>query len=526
MRKRRNSKRPSTSNSTSTSTSTTALYELTTPLRRSQRLLNRKTPNPNTENPKLKTNCIKSDRKSIISGTPAQGSRRTPRLSNKVDSVSSLRRSSRLSLLGNTISATIKKTDREESKKKPIGRLFNKSADKVEIVSSLRRSSRLSLLGNTNSAIIDKSDPEELKKKPVSCLLNKSADKKRGAFNTVNGKVGLRLCGDVLQRSETNLGCVNIELVIGLKAPERRNGFEISKATRVTGKRKREEERVDGSVKGWTKEQEMALQRAYFVAKPTPNFWKKVSKLVPGKSAQDCFDKVNSDHITPPQPLPRSRAKRLNSSPLGCFSLSTGKLLGSSDSKGKRLGCNKQKSHLAHKAVRQLLQKHNRMDQNYEADIFSILEPNMNPSRQISHLNDVISTPNHLQEKQGFLRKCHERSNSGQEKPFSRFRSSCGPDIVSPPVLKQVKNRALHEKYIDQLHSREAKRKAACVRAGKENMRQSNIQKIDMVRAAKNALVSDARDAIDKLKHLQTVANNNSSDSDDEVDSDDECDVF
>ena len=35
-----------------------------------------------------------------------------------------------------------------------------------------------------------------------------------------------------------------------------------------------------GFVKGWSKDQELALQRAYFAAKPTPNFWKKVSKLV------------------------------------------------------------------------------------------------------------------------------------------------------------------------------------------------------------------------------------------------------
>ena len=44
-------------------------------------------------------------------------------------------------------------------------------------------------------------------------------------------------------------------------------------------KRKRDEE-DRGMTKEWTKEQELALQRAYFVAKPTPNFWKKVSKLV------------------------------------------------------------------------------------------------------------------------------------------------------------------------------------------------------------------------------------------------------
>jgi hypothetical protein len=31
---------------------------------------------------------------------------------------------------------------------------------------------------------------------------------------------------------------------------------------------------------GWTKEQELALRKAYFTAKPTPHFWKNVSKMV------------------------------------------------------------------------------------------------------------------------------------------------------------------------------------------------------------------------------------------------------
>lgn len=45
-------------------------------------------------------------------------------------------------------------------------------------------------------------------------------------------------------------------------------------------KRKRSDQVGEAIVKGWTKEQELALQRAYFAAKPTPHFWKKVSKLV------------------------------------------------------------------------------------------------------------------------------------------------------------------------------------------------------------------------------------------------------
>jgi hypothetical protein len=31
----------------------------------------------------------------------------------------------------------------------------------------------------------------------------------------------------------------------------------------------------------WTKEQDMALRKAYFSARPSPHFWKRVSKMVP-----------------------------------------------------------------------------------------------------------------------------------------------------------------------------------------------------------------------------------------------------
>ena len=165
------------------------------------------------------------------------------------------------------------------------------------------------------------------------------------------------------------------------------------------------------------------------------------------------------------------------------------------------------------------------MDQGDEADLFSILEPNTSPSMHALP-NVMLSTPKKLLEKQGFLQKCHERSSSGP-KHHSKLGNSCTGALISPPVLKQIKNRALHEKYIDQLHSREAKRKADSARAekevlGKENRGSIQIQKIDKVRAAKNALVSDARYVINQLQHLQTTSVDNSLDMDDD---DDESEV-
>lgn len=246
---------------------------------------------------------------------------------------------------------------------------------------------------------------------------------------------------------------------------------------------------------------------------------------VPGKSAQDCFDKVHSDHVTPPEAQPQSRANKINSSPLKHFSLSASKLLKPTELKIKRSTCNKRKSHLAQKMVRHLLQKNYHINPGYEADLFSVLEPNINPSTQVFEQNGLVSTTKHLQEKQEFLQKCPERS-SEHKRSFTKLSDSCGKPLVSPPVLKQVKNRALHEKYLDQLLSREAKRKAASARAeklipGKENRGAIDSQKIDVIRAAKDALVTDARNVITQLQNL----NENSNSSDfccDGIDNDDD----
>lgn len=255
-----------------------------------------------------------------------------------------------------------------------------------------------------------------------------------------------------------------------------------------------------------------------------------VQSQVPGKSAQECFDRIHSDHVTPPQPRPRSRAKiTTNSSPLGEFSLSASKLLNPIKSKAKRHGCSKQRSHLAQKTVRALLHKHYQVHQEFEADLFSVLEPSIGPCTETSQPSVVPSTPQNSQVKQGFIQKSSQISSSGHKKPLSRFSNSSETSLVSPPVLKQVKNKVLHEKYIDQLHIREAKRKTLAKNTKKftvgiEETKKSHIQEMD-VRTAKIALVSDARDAVNKLQHLQANARGNSSESeDDEIASDDEED--
>ncbi|KAK1440647.1 hypothetical protein QVD17_06476 [Tagetes erecta] len=270
-----------------------------------------------------------------------------------------------------------------------------------------------------------------------------------------------------------------------------------------------------GITQGWTKDQEFALERAYFEAKPTPHFWKKVSKMVPGKSAQECFDKIHGSHLTPPQPRTRCRARVSN---LQNPSFSASKLLNST-SPNKRPKYRKQKSHIIQRNVRHMLQNQYKVGQDCESDMFSLLEPTFNPS---VNLNLMLTTPVRTQETDDVLKR-----SSTVRKSVSRYNSSYGSTLVSPPVLKQVKNKALHEKYIDLLNCREANRKAASAKSekldkSKVKKQESSAERKDAIKAAKNALVFGAKDAIDEFQHQQSAALNNLFDyeSGDDVDED------
>ncbi|KAL6526827.1 hypothetical protein OROGR_015917 [Orobanche gracilis] len=327
------------------------------------------------------------------------------------------------------------------------------------------------------------------------------------------------------------------------------------KKLQVGGKRKRGQVEEDHeTIHGWTEEQELALRRAYFAAKPTPHFWKKVARMVstgeqlnfgdvnqhprfldmimfvlltqtttpqgrskvPGKSAGECFNRIHYDHLTPPQPRTRSRANRKQPSPV---SYSNSKWLSPAETKTKRLQ-NRRKTLLAQKTVRQLLEKQRNEDQDYKADLFSVLEPNI----ELSSLNFQGSTtpfasPVGNRGSSSILTRCLEMSSSAHKKQLSR--SSClgKATFVSPPVLKQIKNKALHEKYIDQLHCRDAKRKAQSLRNAK-SIRESEDKmtghlEVNLVKVAKDALVIDARDAINKFRNLQSSTSCSTDDDDD-----------
>lgn len=286
---------------------------------------------------------------------------------------------------------------------------------------------------------------------------------------------------------------------------ERTKQDAATRDTKLAGvKRKRKQVGLQGTEKGWTKEQEVALNKAYFTAKPSPHFWKNVAKLVPGKSSQECFDKVHSDNQTPVCTKLSVRAKKQNSP--SDLLVSGNELFKVAEKKSKRT-CKKFKSQVARKTVRHLLQKYSHVNQDNEADLFSVLEPAVNPSSEAFQLNASQLTPQHLMKSPESSSKSRGRSSSGK-KCLSRFSYKSQSPLTSPPVLKKVKNMVLHEKYIDQLHIREHKRKLAFSRymklaqnqkAGKEN----SVYMKDIVGAAKDALVSDAKDAINNFRQSQ-----------------------
>nr|GMC60003.1 uncharacterized protein LOC109168390 [Ipomoea batatas] len=205
-------------------------------------------------------------------------------------------------------------------------------------------------------------------------------------------------------------------------------------------------ERGENPEERWTKEQELALQKAYFAAKATPKFWKKVAKM----------------------------------------------------------------SHFSQKAVREMLEKqYNNIDRDKEADIFSVLESRTDQSNEAFQEAANVVTPEVKLERVSFLGRCSERSSSGHKDQRSRLSNLPGAALFSPPVLKPIKNKALHDRYIDQLHCREARRNAASLRTATHNLRNGNQdQQVDTIQAAKNALIFDARDAIHQFQNSQTNLSN------------------
>lgn len=255
------------------------------------------------------------------------------------------------------------------------------------------------------------------------------------------------------------------------------------------------------SCKGWTKDQEIALHNAYYTIKPVPNFWKEIAKLVPGKSSKECFNRFYSAYPTPPVTQPRSRMNRKNcESPIRSFANDLNTLLKSAGSSGGRSGSSRQKVLHARKTVRQILRQHKKADKGYEADLFSAIE-NVDPSVQSFLLPTATPVTPDGDHQAGGHSTSDQTLSCCRPKSLSRFSADSHRQLqkklLSPEVLKQIKNPALHDKYIDLLHSREVARKKAWAQNTK--FQSNNVQTLpqtDAVCAAKAAVVAEAQQVL------------------------------
>ena len=142
---------------------------------------------------------------------------------------------------------------------------------------------------------------------------------------------------------------------------------------------------------------------------------------MPGRSAEDCFNRIYSDLSTPTPIGPRPRTSKTAYSPIGNFTLSDPKLPNILEPTVGRRKTAKQKSLVAQKTVKHLLQKHCRIDQAQEADHFSVFESSPSALQLNLSFEDSHGTPDSYTNS-GSLGKC-SGSSSARKKPFSRLRT-------------------------------------------------------------------------------------------------------
>jgi len=82
---------------------------------------------------------------------------------------------------------------------------------------------------------------------------------------------------------------------------------------------------------------------------------------------------------------------------------------------------------------------------------------------------------------------------------------------------------ALHEKFIDQLHTRDARRKnVASSSAAARVSKNEGGMKTGVVKAAKTALISEAKEFISHFQHMRANTHGKTDTNDDEEEEEDE----
>ncbi|CAM6097422.1 unnamed protein product [Calypogeia fissa] len=202
----------------------------------------------------------------------------------------------------------------------------------------------------------------------------------------------------------------------------------------------------------WTEEQEIALHKAYATIKPSANFWHLISKQVPGRSAEECFDKLYSEHPTPPRIPHRKCLKEVNC-PASLPRPTKTKITGS-----RRLV-------EAHRTVRNILRRQQIDDEDYKADAFAALEP-PDVVHSVSAVSNEIdlkfcfnrTLPGSTEDSTTHCRELNKENRKPKRVGPSREFGIGQSQVSSPEILKEVKDPLMLDKYIDHLHQRRSRR--------------------------------------------------------------------
>lgn len=189
---------------------------------------------------------------------PVVGSRKSSRLKNVVEGQCGVRKSPRISPQEYP-GEHVKMMDLKDGLRKSA-----RSQNELEVSQGFRRRSPRFLSQGDNNRCVDKTFDGNSVSTKSSCK--------------ENARVVVRK--DELGKRQTRLSSSDVATTRNERDNKRKDNRIACKELGADGKRKLQEEGDIGLLSGWTKEQELALQRAYFAANPTPRFWKKVAKLV------------------------------------------------------------------------------------------------------------------------------------------------------------------------------------------------------------------------------------------------------
>eukprot|EP00250_Pteridium_aquilinum_P006155 c16127_g1_i1 orf=60-1568(+) len=299
--------------------------------------------------------------------------------------------------------------------------------------------------------------------------------------------------------------------------------FRISESAEAcTGERTSDQVLKVNHDKGWTSEQDEALQNAYFQVRPSSNFWFEVSKKLLGKTAKDCFDRFYSAHPTPPTTQPRSR-KLVAESPVRTISFPSP--MPSLKCKA-RFGRGKQGLLKAHQTVRHILRQQRVADGTYEADVFSAVEQlnSRNCALQDStnramtplpvfkgrdNSESLTATPvNCFGDAKGdselwWSGSSKSKPQSGHDQNQYSTMSSIQSQLLSPEVLKAERNPGRLDRFLDILHLRRVeKRKTSSLKGipqkscTVEDSLKSERSFTQCIAAAREAIISDAKEVL------------------------------